>query len=560
MPGPKGEHANDLHAELSAVLSEVFIDTLANSWLFVILSFQVRCSGQASSCDRCTAVGAVCKYPTHEAYRKKSVSGRKAEVSPPCNGRSSSSSSSSGANPPPRGDQCRERGQSESQRNSIAETVDVQIPPISDDGLDMFDFDAEFDSDQQQAENWLSSYKIGLGVSRDGSSSGGDDWMNIDNFINPRLMGSADYTSDKMDLTGDGMFSSLSGGSESPSGETRPSLAPECGNLSLTARVAKTAFHDLLQRHSSGASDSLAPPFSASEYGVSSPMTLKSPSFPGQLRQVDSHISPALDLPPLSLLENWVDPSSPQSLFSTDSAGKQAKQDSKQPSPSPRAATGDDCSCLHLTACLLEELGAKSASSDPTAMDVLLSYFRSTISSCATIINCERCTSASENNVLLAMAGRYISTICERIVICYLRIQHVQGQQPHQQQQRPTSSPLGSSWVTSTHSSGGGSSLGRPRGSEEDASGAAGALHFSNGGDDMWFSSYRVGSNYERMQVLRCIVTVQVAEFWRLLEKLRARAGAGKGHLVLLAEAEARTKKARALLRASAGRPMLATP
>jgi hypothetical protein len=264
-------------------------------------------------------------------------------------------------------------------------------------------------------------------------------------------------------------------------------------------------------------------------------MICQSPSLPAQLLSTGSHNTPRLELPSqLSLPEYWTAPSS----ISTKSHGKQAKQDFEHFSSTSGVVGGhatDDCSCLHLSACLLEELGAKSANSDPAAMDVLLSYFRETIASYATIINCEQCTSASEKNMLLAMAGRYMSTICERIVVCYVRMKR--SQEPR--------------WRSSSSLESRGAGGGRGRGVEDDLGSA-----FSNG-DDMWSSTYRIGSSYERMQVLRCIISVQIAEFWRLLEKLEACAGTRRGHLVLLTEAEARTKKAGAMLKAGTIHPMI---
>jgi hypothetical protein len=296
---------------------------------------------------------------------------------------------------------------------------------------------------------------------------------------------------------------------------------------SLKLRCQRIVFHDINHSHSGDSPESLVHPLAGSEYGVSSPMILQSPPL---LPSSGPRNTPRLELPSqLSFLEYWAAPSPPSST-STKSRGKQPNKDFKHLSSNPGIVDGhaiDDCGCLNLSARLLEELGAKSASSDPAAMDVLLSYFRETIGSCATVINCERCTSASENNMLLAMAGQYMSAICERIVVCYLRMQRSQ-----EQRRCPSLDSRGS----------GGS---RGRGAEDDSGSG-----FSSGGDDMWFLTYRIGSSYERMQVLRCIISVQIAEFWRLLEKLKARAGTRKGHLVLLIEAESRTKKARAMLKA----------
>ena len=61
-----------------------------------------------------------------------------------------------------------------------------------------------------------------------------------------------------------------------------------------------------------------------------------------------------------------------------------------------------------------------SANCAATALDVLLSYFRGVLVNCATIVDCEGCTLLSKNNMLLAIAGQYLSIICVRISISYI--------------------------------------------------------------------------------------------------------------------------------------------
>lgn len=200
-----------------------------------------------------------------------------------------------------------------------------------------------------------------------------------------------------------------------------------------------------------------------------------------------------------------------------------------------QSATGisnanDRCRCRKLTATLFEELCAESANGSQAAMDVLLRYFRGALVHCTTILDCDWCSASasdSSSNMLLAMAGQYMSTICERIAVCYANIRP-----QSEERQRSISVPL--EWGNnisfanskSQHSSG-------------DGSGADG---------DMWFSTYRIESSQERMQVLQCLVTVQLSEFSRLMERLKSRAGSRSGYLVLLTDAEKRIRCAKSIL------------
>lgn len=55
-------------------------------------------------------------------------------------------------------------------------------------------------------------------------------------------------------------------------------------------------------------------------------------------------------------------------------------------------------------------------------MNVLLRYFHAALVHCATVLDYKRCSTSafkSRSNMLLAMAGQYMCTICERIAMCY---------------------------------------------------------------------------------------------------------------------------------------------
>ena len=210
------------------------------------------------------------------------------------------------------------------------------------------------------------------------------------------------------------------------------------------------------------------------------------------------------------------------------------------PSLTRRWDVKDGCPCLHLVACLLEELGAESASSDQATMDLLLGYLRGALVRCSTVLDCERCTSLSDNNMLLAMAGQYMSTICERMVMCYIELQWAQEQR--QSKQQPSISSLLPG-------------VGGVDGDQEDENGGTRSGSGVLDADDIWFSTYRIDNGYERMQVLQCLASVQLIEFSRMLKKLKVRGGSHRGHLMLLTEVEKRIKAVQLMLRTKLNRP-----
>ncbi|KAI9151329.1 hypothetical protein HJFPF1_08531 [Paramyrothecium foliicola] len=190
----------------------------------------------------------------------------------------------------------------------------------------------------------------------------------------------------------------------------------------------------------------------------------------------------------------------------------------------------DDCRCLHLSAHLLHDLGSKTATTEPTAMDRLLSFFRGSLKRCSKILACDQCVSRTENNMLLAMAARYMSVLCDQIVACYTR----------RQTEKPvihdhwSSVPANDRWQSD---------------SSEDID-MSGDLK-SEEGHDMWFSTYRIESDQEQTHVLTTLIKIQLTEYALVLEKLRARAGTHSGQLTLVTDAEKRYQKARGVLKAS---------
>ncbi|PSN59365.1 hypothetical protein BS50DRAFT_259283 [Corynespora cassiicola Philippines] len=161
--------------------------------------------------------------------------------------------------------------------------------------------------------------------------------------------------------------------------------------------------------------------------------------------------------------------------------------------PMQRRNSKVDCRCREMTTSLFEELCAESASSHQKSLDALLGHFRGAMSHATTMLDCHVCRPQVESNMLLAMAGHYMGTMLERIVMGYMRLRS------------------------------------ETDGPEDMVEGSGG---------DMWFSTYRIDNKSERMQVLGCLVWVQMLEFSRLLERLKTRAGPRNGPGMLLGEAD----------------------
>lgn len=200
------------------------------------------------------------------------------------------------------------------------------------------------------------------------------------------------------------------------------------------------------------------------------------------------------------------------------------------PLPTIHFSADDRCRCRKITVHLFEEVCSESANSSQAAIDVLLRYIRRALSHCTAVLDCDRCSDSaceSSSNMLLATAAQYMSTICERSAMCYANMRR-----RNEERQRSLSEPL--DW-----GSGVGFADGEGWDSPADGSAAVG---------DMWFSTYHIKSSEERLQVTRCLVIVQLADFSRLMERLKRRAGGRSGCLVLLADAEKRINAAKSIL------------
>ncbi|KAL8753208.1 MAG: hypothetical protein Q9184_005492, partial [Pyrenodesmia sp. 2 TL-2023] len=409
-------------------------------------------------------------------------------------------------------------------------------PHTADASVGIRDLEARPNQSQQQMKQGLSSYSVGDGSSSGSVLDGLDEWLGTESFLDQIMTTPLENFDSSVDMLDETMEDSLSGDADSLTGfdDIGPGIVPSTFPNAVNLAQPLMPSHDVV-----------------SPLGSTIPPTRSQPAASGPNSNYKGH----------------------ESLFQTSTSGRRSGRTptilnnvqsipgpSNPPYPSPTSALhtespaqspllpgltsqGDakeGCPCLYLTACLLEELGAESARSEPATLDMLLGSLRWALVRCTSILECERCTSLSDNNMLLAMVGQYMSFICERIVMCYIELQRAQDQR-QARQQPSTSALLGDGKSVSGYL-------------KDEDGGTMSQSGLVNTDDDIWFSTYRIDNGSERMQVLQCLARVQLTEFSQLLEKLQARAGSRRGHLVLLTEAQKRIKAVRLMLRAKLNR------
>ncbi|ROT35060.1 hypothetical protein SODALDRAFT_363745 [Sodiomyces alkalinus F11] len=196
-------------------------------------------------------------------------------------------------------------------------------------------------------------------------------------------------------------------------------------------------------------------------------------------------------------------------------------------------STATSCPCLHHTILLLEELGAKYAADQPATLDIMLSFLRSALSHCTAALDCSRCQEQGETNILVAVVCQYMCVLYERVVRACVGMLETTIASPCREEQGAASNPPGSAAKASSFPLSHASSLwssGRPLTAGPDDCESVGTSNgrSSDSTEDMWFSTYRIESNCERMHVLTTLVTVQSTEFARLLGRVRMRVGGSR--------------------------------
>lgn len=186
------------------------------------LSLQVRCSGQASGCDRCVAVSAECRYPDREARRRKRPTSSRIGTSGTSSRTSSSDLVADGKEQGRAQGQGQDQGQGQSQSHEqgqeqpSAGLVSGQAGRIQSQtagaSVGKFGLEPEPDYGHQQMKHWLSSYSVGDGNSSNGSVRGGlDEWLDMDSFLDPMLTAQLENSNDGVEMVNDVTMTSLFG-------------------------------------------------------------------------------------------------------------------------------------------------------------------------------------------------------------------------------------------------------------------------------------------------------------------------------------------------------------
>ncbi|RYO99262.1 hypothetical protein DL763_001626 [Monosporascus cannonballus] len=521
---------------------------------------KIRCSGDPLGCDKCVAISAECQYPARDTRRKKRVNTISSHESNTNNNAPSTSSSDQvtsyqrqGAGG---GDGSSSGGGGGTEGGRFSNHDRVSSNPAS--------MDHDMDSGAIGPGQPCSSEHQPWGYSESAGDAGSpsparagiamfDEWQDLSPFLHPmpggppdplgeggkdvladRLMNDSTFHSDdrfNVYAESEGFDQTSSNDFPSPGGGLPPSwVVSGDSNTESNSSRSRKSNHVRHESYSRG--------FGSGQSGWSDK------GHGGLGTRVTSRNTPRIPSPPSAL----------RKLHSKESAATTSTSNGTSP--------GDICRCLYLAARLLEDLGAKSAQSNPTTIDVLLGVFRDALRQVTAILGCQKCLSRTENNMLLAMAGRYMSLICDQLVGVYVRLQEARGRESLGEQDLygwgsgsssgPGSLPRSPS---SSTSSGAWQEAGRGVAGFEANSRAAsgGRMSSAEGADEMWFSTYRIESSRERLQVLNTLVTVQMTEFSQVLEKLKTRAGRQRGQMELLIEAEKRAQAARNRLHANSG-------
>ncbi|KAL9039271.1 MAG: hypothetical protein Q9180_002626, partial [Flavoplaca navasiana] len=406
----------------------------------------------------------------------------------------------------------------------------------TDASVETCDLDTRTIQSKAQTKPQLSSHSVGDGSSTAGALNGFDEWLGMDGFLDPMMMTPLENFDGNMDILDEDMESSLSGDADTLIDFDDIGLGSSLSNFANANGLVQPFMpaHDVVS-----ALDSAVPGTHRQLSASSTNSTYIEREAPFQTLSSDRWLGHIPTFPdPVQSVSGPSNPAYPSPM--SDPHTKLPAHSTIPPGLASRVDGQDGCSCLNLTARLLEELGAENTRTDKATMDQLLGSLRCALTQCTSILDCERCKSLSNNNMLLAMVGQYMTVICERIVKCYIEQQRVQDQRPTRQQS--STSPLISGSENGLD--------GHPKGEGSDAMSKPGAFDT----DVIWFSTYRI-ANGERMQVLQCLAKVQLLEFARLLKKLQSRAGSRRGHIVLLTVAEKRIKALRLMLRGRCDRP-----
>ncbi|KAL8882492.1 MAG: hypothetical protein Q9205_003370 [Flavoplaca limonia] len=477
-----------------------------------------------------------CRYPDREVRRRKAPASRPGEEVGP--GSSTSYSRDAASDKEQREAQGQSHKPEQSPLSVGSDQPGRKRTHTTDASVETRDPDTRTSQSKAQIKPQLSSHSVDDGSSTAGVLNGFDEWLGMDGFLDPMMMMTPLENFDgNIDMLDEDVESSLSSDANTLFDFDDLGLGSSLSNFANANSVTQPFMpvHDVVSAVNSAVPGTHRQLSASSTNSTNigreaSFQTLNSDRWSG-------HNSTFPDL--VQSVSGPSNPTYPNPM--SDPHTKWPAHPTISPGLVTRVDGPDGCSCLNLTARLLEELGAENTRTDPATIDQLLGSLRCALTQCTSILDCERCKSLSNNNMLLAMVGQYMTVICERIVKRYIEQQQAQDQR--QTKQQSSTSPL----VTGSDNG----LRGHLKGEGSDKMSKPGAFDT----DVIWFSTYRVDNEKEGIQVLQCLVKAQLLEFARLLEKLQSRVGSRRGHVVLLTVAEKKIKALRLMLRAKFDRP-----
>ncbi|KAF6793021.1 C6 zinc finger domain protein, partial [Colletotrichum musicola] len=428
---------------------------------------KLRCNGNPNGCDRCKSASQVCKYPATRGVirkRKQSSASAKGSSQPRQQGLGDSTAPQS----PALSDHFSvdpsllfenhggDNTASVSQHNPLPSPA-MDLPPCSSDILGDIAVGQNESHDQDQIDQWLASCSLlspngTIDISSLRPADFGNSWQDNGKdmaYFDDACDSGDDAASSQetqledIDMNGMGLYNLCEMARREQKTDSIKDNNETIDGSSSTPCLSASSLDMLLDENFP--TTSVTPPTDAPTSSRSQPSRKATP--------VSYKMSAPATSPLSALLE------SAESTFSKKKS---------------------ECRCLRLAAHLLEQLGNEGANTEQPTMDGLLNCCREAIKGCDSILGCTLCKSRSESMMLLAMAGQYLSNICEKTVRCYVDVV--------QQSQASPATTLA-------------------------------------GGAAMWFRSYKIESTSERNQVLRCLVTGQLTEFCQLIGKIKARVG-----------------------------------
>ncbi|KAI6355546.1 hypothetical protein MCOR31_011162 [Pyricularia oryzae] len=452
---------------------------------------KLKCSGQSSGCERCTALAFKCVYPPVAEGRRSKRSGGGAEAT----------ASESPAKRPAVNLAMRSEYLDQPRHSTPATELKSRI---TDHGSGR--------QDDNIANTFAAYPQRTNGSWEDSFGAGSADCFRMRDLSDETIL---DWELENILLSPSTMFSAEAGTL------SIPRLQSSCNGdaATLTATLDNSLSTSVLNAKGSCSGASVVSIYTAEGYksnlvatpsSISSSTTKTSTSFLSTTRESETNST-------LSAAEPNLQAENQQQKQPRDNnTSEPAEMEAEQP-----------CTCLRKTACLLERLSSSVADSvDTQEIDVLLSCSRQALRGCEALTCCKTCSTRSENVTLLAMAAQYLSVLLSKMAGACEESGGVLAQIP----------PSGHRDTENKHDDRqGGERV--PKGSQCDGQQDE-QVGGRRGTAEMRCGSYKIDTASEMRQVVTCPVMVQLMDLCQLLSVLKALSGTKAAALGTLSQAE----------------------